>query len=81
MRTAPDSYEPQFYLWHEAGPTLRATFSSESDAEVWQRGNAGMRAADAFYITNTNGDRVTFKRNRYGHAHALLTAANTPKGG
>lgn len=67
-------FEPEFFLWHCSGPTLRATFSDAGMAEVWQKGIDGDRSEKAFYVTDGNGRRVTFKVNRYGHASAILDA-------
>lgn len=69
-------YEPEFFLYHKYGPTLRATFSTANDAYIWQQGNAGRRWAEMFFITNREGETVTLKDQRHhpGHAYAILEA-------
>lgn len=68
----PDDYTPEYFLYHQYGPTLRATFSSAHDARIWEIGSRGQPYADLFYIEDEAGQRVTFAQNAHGHAYAIL---------
>jgi len=79
--TDMSEYSPEFFLYHQYGPRLRATFSSANDAHTWQRGNAGQPYADLFYFENVKGERVTFKdQPRHpGHAYTIMEAVAKAK--
>lgn len=70
-----DPGEPNYFLYHSRGPKLRATFRTAGDARVWLKGNRGEPWADMFFITDREGNRVTFGQNTHGHAYAIVEAA------
>lgn len=67
-------FRPEFFLFHDYGPTQRAAFSSAADALVWQAGNLARPHAGRFYITDRHGLRATLAQNSHGHAYVVADA-------
>lgn len=64
--------KPEYKLWHQSGPHVRAVFADAFTARMCERGLGAHPDGSYFYFTDMDDRRVTFAMNRYGHAYSIL---------